>query len=159
KGGGCENKNIQYSLPTELEGLGRAGRDLDGIRKCILHSVYQAQGQGCSAGFIGVGIGGDRTSGYELAKDQLFRAVDDVNPNEDLAKMESYILEAANQVGIGTMGVGGEATLLGCKLGVMHRIPASFYVSVAYNCWAYRRMAIDIDAATGAITNWHYNEG
>ncbi|NKI23559.1 fumarate hydratase, partial [Paenibacillus dendritiformis] len=39
KGGGCENKNIQYSLPTELEGLGKAGRDLDGIRKCILHAV------------------------------------------------------------------------------------------------------------------------
>lgn len=74
KGGGCENKNIQYSLPTELEGLGKAGRDLDGIRKCILHAVYQAQGQGCSAGFIGVGIGGDRTTGYELAKKQLFRA-------------------------------------------------------------------------------------
>ncbi|MFC5603755.1 fumarate hydratase [Sporosarcina koreensis] len=159
KGGGCENKNIQYSLPTELEGLGRAGRDLDGIRKCILHSVYQAQGQGCSAGFIGVGIGGDRTSGYELAKDQLFRAVDDVNPNEDLAKMEAYILESANKLGIGTMGFGGEATLLGCKIGVMHRIPASFYVSVAYNCWAYRRMAVDIDATTGAVTNWHYNEG
>ena len=84
KGGGCENKNIQYSLPTELEGLGRAGRDLDGIRKCIMHSVYQAQGQGCSAGFIGVGIGGDRASGYELAKEQLFREVDDVNPNANL---------------------------------------------------------------------------
>ena len=27
KGGGCENKNIQYSLPAELEGLGRAGRE------------------------------------------------------------------------------------------------------------------------------------
>ena len=75
KGGGCENKNIQYSLPCELEGLGRAGRDLDGIRKCIMHSVYQAQGQGCSAGFIGVGIGGDRSSGYDLAKEQLFRSV------------------------------------------------------------------------------------
>lgn len=48
KGGGCENKNIQYSLPMELEGLGKAGRDLDGIRKCVMHSVYQAQGQGCS---------------------------------------------------------------------------------------------------------------
>ncbi|MCG7345750.1 fumarate hydratase [Sporosarcina sp. ACRSL] len=159
KGGGCENKNIQYSLPTELEGLGRAGRDLDGIRKCILHSVYQAQGQGCSAGFIGVGIGGDRTSGYELAKDQLFRAVDDVNPNAQLAKLESYIMESANQLGIGTMGFGGEATLLGCKIGVMHRIPASFYVSVAYNCWAYRRMAVDLDPTTGEVTNWHYNEG
>ncbi|MDP4156005.1 MAG: fumarate hydratase, partial [Bacillota bacterium] len=109
KGGGCENKNIQYSLPCELEGLGRAGRDLDGIRKCVLHSVYQAQGQGCSAGFIGVGIGGDRSSGYDLAKEQLFRSVDDVNPNEDLRKLEEYILENANKLGIGTMGFGGEA--------------------------------------------------
>ncbi|QCR33775.1 fumarate hydratase [Lysinibacillus sp. SGAir0095] len=159
KGGGCENKNIQYSLPCELEGLGRAGRDLDGIRKCILHSVWQSQGQGCSAGFIGVGIGGDRSSGYDLAKEQLFRHVDDVNPNEDLAKLEEYIVEKANTFGIGTMGFGGEATLLGCKIGVMHRIPASFYVSVAYNCWAYRRMAIDIDVNTGEVTNWHYQEG
>ena len=92
KGGGCENKNIQYSLPAELEGLGRAGRDLDGIRKCILHSVWQAQGQGCSAGFIGVGIGGDRSSGYDLAKEQLFRSVDDVNPNEKLAELEDICL-------------------------------------------------------------------
>jgi len=159
KGGGCENKNIQYSLPTELEGLGRAGRDLDGIRKCILHSVYQAQGQGCSAGFIGVGIGGDRSSGYDLAKEQLFRHVDDVNPNEDLAKLEQYIVEKSNTFGIGTMGFGGEATLLGCKIGVMHRIPASFFVSVAYNCWAYRRMAVDINAETGEIMNWHYQDG
>lgn len=159
KGGGCENKNIQYSLPTELEGLGRAGRDLDGIRKCILHSVYQAQGQGCSAGFIGVGIGGDRSSGYDLAKEQLFRDVSHVNPIPELAQLEDYVLEKANHLGIGTMGFGGEATLLGCKIGVMHRIPASFYVSVAYNCWAYRRMAVDINAETGEITDWHYNEG
>ena len=84
KGGGCENKNIQYSLPAEIEGLGKAGRDLDGIRKCVMHAIYQAQGQGCSAGFIGVGIGGDRTSGYELAKQQLFRHVEDVNPHPEL---------------------------------------------------------------------------
>lgn len=159
KGGGCENKNIQYSLPTELDGLGRAGRDLDGIRKCILHSVYQAQGQGCSAGFIGVGIGGDRASGYELAKEQLFREVYDHNPNEELARLEEYILKSANQLGIGTMGFGGEVTLLGCKIGVMDRIPASFYVSVAYNCWAYRRMAVDVDAISGEVQNWHYSEG
>lgn len=159
KGGGCENKNIQYSLPAEIEGLGRAGRDLDGIRKCILHAVYQAQGQGCSAGFIGVGIGGDRSSGYDLAKEQLFRPVDDVNPNEDLRKLEEYIMEHANKLGIGTMGFGGETTLLGCKIGAMHRIPASFYVSVAYNCWAFRRQGVYIDPETGEITKWMYQEG
>ncbi|WP_170006475.1 fumarate hydratase [Bacillus fonticola] len=159
KGGGCENKNIQYSLPCELDGLGRAGRDIDGIRKCIMHSVYQAQGQGCSAGFIGVGIGGDRTSGYELAKAQLFRSVEDTNPNETLRQLEEYVEENANELGIGTMGFGGETTLLGCKVGVAHRIPASFFVSVAYNCWAFRRLGVSLNAETGAITNWHYQEG
>ncbi|MEH6944316.1 fumarate hydratase [Bacillus sp. JJ722] len=159
KGGGCENKNIQYSLPCELEGLGRAGRDLDGIRKCIMHSVYQAQGQGCSAGFIGVGIGGDRSSGYDLAKAQLFRSADDVNPHEDLRKLEEYVMEHANELGIGTMGFGGETTLLGCKVGVMNRIPASFFVSVAYNCWAFRRLGVQIDPTTGDIKEWLYQEG
>lgn len=159
KGGGCENKNIQYSLPAELEGLGKAGRDLDGIRKCILHAVYQAQGQGCSAGFIGVGIGGDRTTGYELAKKQLFRKVEDVNPIEDLSKLEDYIMENANKLGIGTMGFGGEVSLLGCKVGVMNRLPASFFVSVAYNCWAFRRQGVLVDPSTGNIEDWLYESG
>ncbi|MBY9080331.1 fumarate hydratase [Paenibacillus sp. HN-1] len=159
KGGGCENKNIQYSLPAELEGLGKAGRDLDGIRKCILHAVYQAQGQGCSAGFIGVGIGGDRASGYELAKKQLFRKTDDTNPVPELAALEDYILEHANELGIGTMGFGGEVTLLGCKVGAMNRLPASFFVSVAYNCWAFRRQGVLLDAGTGEIREWLYERG
>lgn len=157
KGGGCENKNIQYSLPADLEGIGKAGRDLDGIRKCILHSVYQAQGQGCSAGFIGVGIGGDRSAGYELAKKQLFREADDTNPHPELAKLEEYVLENANKLGIGTMGFGGETTLLGCKIGVMNRIPASFFVSIAYNCWAFRRLGVVLDQE-GGIKKWLYKE-
>lgn len=159
KGGGCENKNIQYSLPAEIEGLGRAGRDLDGIRKCILHSVYQAQGQGCSAGFIGVGIGGDRITSYSLAKEQLFRSAEDVNPNEELQKLEDYVMEHANNLGIGTMGFGGEATLLGCKIGTLNRLPASFFVSVAYNCWAFRRLGVTLDGNTGEIKEWLYKDG
>src|SRR5436309_6180708 len=61
KGGGCENKNIQYSLPCELPHLGRADRNLDGVRKCLLHAVWQAQGQGGAAGACVAAIGGDRT--------------------------------------------------------------------------------------------------
>jgi len=158
KGGGCENKNIQYSLPTTLEGLGQAGRDLDGIRKCILHAVYQAQGQGCSAGFIGVGIGGDRSSGYDCAKHQLMRNVDDVNENPVLGELEDYIMENANKLEIGMMGFGGQRTLLGCKIGVVDRLPASFFVSVAYNCWAYRRRGVLLDANTGEIVEWQYGK-
>src|SRR5207248_5643478 len=54
KGGGCENKNIQYSVPCELENLGRADRNLEGVRKCVLHAVWQAQGHGCAPGAVGV---------------------------------------------------------------------------------------------------------
>lgn len=158
KGGGCENKNIQYSLPQELPGLGRADRDLDGIRKCILHAVYQAQGQGCSAGYLGVCIGGDRTSGYDGAKLQLLRKADDMNPVPELAELERYVMENSNRLGIGTMGFGGKETLLGCKIGVQNRLPASFFVSVAYECWAFRRLGVVLDPKTGAIRRWLYRE-
>jgi len=158
KGGGCENKNIQYSLPTELEHLGKAGRNLEGIRKCILHAVWQAQGHGCSIGVVGVCIGGDRTSGYDFAKMQLFRTLDDVNPEPKLAELEQYILENADKLKIGTMGFGGNSTLIGCKIGVLNRLPASFFVSVAYDCWAFRRQGVILDATTGAIKRWLYKE-
>jgi fumarate hydratase class I len=158
KGGGCENKNIQYSLPMELPHLGKAGRDLDGVRKCLLHAVWQAQGQGCSAGAIGVCIGGDRTTSYQHAKEQLFRTLDDVNPNQQLAKLEDYIVQTSNTLGIGTMGFGGGVTLIGCKVGVLHRLPASFFVSVAYDCWAFRRLGVVLDAKTGEIKRWLYRD-
>jgi len=158
KGGGCENKNIQYSVPIQLEHLGKAGRDLDGVRKCILHAVWQAQGHGCSIGALGVSVGGDRATGYEHAKQQLFRTLDDVNPVPELAKLETNIMESANKLNIGTMGFGGNTTLIGCKIGVQNRLPASFFVSVAYDCWAFRRQGVVLDARTGAIKRWLYKE-
>jgi len=156
KGGGCENKSIQYSVPCDLPNLGRADRTLDGVRKCIMHAVWQAQGQGCSVGAIGVSIGGDRTSGYSFAKQQLFRELDDINPNPELAKLEAYVMENADKLGIGTMGFGGLATLIGCKIGSFHRLPASFFVTVAYDCWAFRRLGVIIDPTSGTIKRWLY---
>src|SRR6478609_663563 len=158
KGGGCENKNIQYSLPMELDHLGKAGRDLEGVRKCILHAVWQAQGQGCAPGAVGVCIGSDRAHGYLLAKYQLFRTLDDTNPNPDLAKLETQIMEEANKIGVGAMGFGGKSSLIGCKIGAANRLPASFFVSVAYDCWAYRRLGVRLDASSGAITQWLYRD-
>src|SRR6476620_8555160 len=157
KGGGCENKNIQYSIPCNLDHLGRADRNLEGVRKCILHAVWQAQGQGCAPGALGVCIGSDRAHGYDLAKGQLFRTLDDVNPIPELAKLESEIMEEANRLGVGAMGFGGKASLIGCKIAAANRLPASFFVSVAYDCWAFRRLGVRLDAA-GAITKWLYRD-
>jgi fumarate hydratase class I len=158
KGGGCENTNAQYALPVELPHLGRADRTLDGVRKCILHAVWNAQGKGCAPGAVGVCIGGDRTSGYTHAKEQLFRPLDDVNPDARLAELEASIMARVNDLDIGTMGFGGKVTLIGCKVGALNRLPASFFVSVAYDCWAFRRLGIVLDASTGAIERWLYRD-
>ncbi|HEY3836269.1 MAG TPA: fumarate hydratase, partial [Bryobacteraceae bacterium] len=128
KGGGCENKNIQYSVPCNLEHLGRADRNLEGVRKCLLHAVWQAQGQGCAPGALGVCIGSDRAHGYELAKQQLFRTLDDVNPDPTLAKLENDVMTQANTLGVGAMGFGGRVSLIGCKVTAANRLPASFFV-------------------------------
>jgi len=158
KGGGCENMNAQYSLPCELEHVGRADRDLAGVKKCILHAVWKAQGLGCAPGAVGVCIGSDRAHGYTLAKYELFRPLDDVNPVPELARLEAEIMEEANQIGVGAMGFGGRVSLIGCKIRAANRLPASFFVSVAYDCWAFRRLGVRLDAASGAIKQWLYRD-
>jgi fumarate hydratase class I len=158
KGGGCENTNTQYALPADLDHLGRADRSLGGVRKCILHAVWKAQGKGCSPGAVGVCVGGDRTSGYLHAKEQLFRALNDTNPDPRLAQLEAAMMDDANQLTVGPMGFGGKTSLIGCKIGALNRLPASFFVSIAYDCWAFRRLGVRMDASTGTITSWMYRE-
>jgi len=152
KGGGCENTNAQYSLPDTRLG---AGRDLEGVRKCVLDSVVQAQGKGCGPGILGVCVGGDRGTGYIAAKEALFRELDDVNEDPRLAKLEKQILKEANTLGIGPMGFGGATTLLGVKLTHRNRVPASFFVSIAYMCWAFRRNGFVLTEG-GRVSRWLY---
>jgi fumarate hydratase class I len=141
KGGGCENVSSQYKLPdTSL----KAGRDLDGVRRVVLDSVYQAQGKGCAPGVLGIAIGGDRGSSYIKSKQQLFRPLEDTNPNEDLAALEDQLYRETNELGIGPMGFGGKTTILDVKIGAQHRLPASYFVSIAYMCWANRRASMDV---------------
>ncbi len=141
KGGGCENVSTQYKLPHAELG---AGRDLEGVRRVVLDAVNKAQGLGCAPGVLGVAVGGDRGSSYVKSKEQLYRPLDDTNDDPALAEMEERILEEGNQLGIGPMGFGGKTTLLGVKMGKLHRLPASYFVSVAYMCWANRRASMTV---------------
>ncbi len=136
KGGGCENVGAQYSLPDSRLG---AGRDLAGVRKVVLDAVHKAQGQGCAPGILGVAIGGDRGSSYLASKEVLFQSLDESNSDPQLAELEKRLTEEANQLGIGPMGFGGRTTVLGTKITGLHRLPASYFVTVSYMCWAYRR--------------------
>ena len=152
KGGGSENMSRQYSLPDASLG---AGRDLAGVRKCVLDAVQKIQGYGCAPGILGVCIGGDRATGYEVAKEQLLRplgeprrrqstAIDGDRSEKELAALETRLLREANSLGIGPMGLGGKTTLFGVKVASRPRVPASFFVTVAYMCWACRRRTMEI---------------
>jgi fumarate hydratase class I len=124
KGGGSENVGRQYSLPDDSLG---AGRDLEGVRRVVLDAVRKAEGKGCPPGILGICIGSDRGSGYVHSKHQLLRPLAD------------------NTLGIGPLGLGGKTTLLGVKIGALHRVPASFFVTITYMCWEHRRREIRIE--------------
>ncbi|MBI5538093.1 MAG: fumarate hydratase [Deltaproteobacteria bacterium] len=141
KGGGSENVSTQFRLPDSSL---QAGRDLKGVRKLVLKAVYDAQGKGCSPGVIGVAIGGDRMSGYQFAKEQLFRKIGQRSDNPDVAKLETELVTDLNTLGIGPMGLGGKTTVLDVFIGAQHRHPATYFVTVAYMCWACRRRTMTI---------------
>jgi fumarate hydratase class I len=143
KGGGSENVGRQYSMPDDLLA---AGRDLEGVRRVVLDAVRRAEGKGCPPGILGICIGGDRGSAYLHSKHQLLRPLGDVNPDPALAALEERILREANTLGIGPLGLGGKTTLLGVKIGALHRVPASYFVTVTYMCWEHRRRAIRIES-------------
>ena len=141
KGGGSENCGCHYSVPSpEFP----ASRDIKGVRKAVLDAAFKAQGLGCAPGILGVGIGGDRATSMIKAKEQLFRPLTDTNPDAELDAMEKQLYHEINELGIGPMGFGGKTTVLGVKMATLHRVPASFFVSVAYMCWADRRKIMTV---------------
>lgn len=152
KGGGCENVGRQYSLPDASLG---AGRDLEGVRRCILDAIVSAQGNGCAPGILGVCIGGDRATGYECSKGQFLRKLDDKSPVKVLARLEDRLMKESRLLEIGPMGLGGNTALLGVKIGSMSRVPASFFVTVSYMCWAFRRRGA-VMSTRGGFKKWLY---
>ena len=139
KGGGCENVGAQYALPDADLG---AERNLEGVRSCALDAVVRAQGQGCAPGVLGIAIGGDRATGYAESKELLLRRLGERSPVPELAELEQRLLREANTLEIGPMGFGGRTTLLEVFIGCRSRVPASYFVSISYMCWAYRRRAV-----------------
>lgn len=147
KGGGSENVGAQYKLPDVKLG---AGRDLEGVRRAVLDAVVDAQGKGCAPGVLGICVGGDRVSAFEESKRQLLRPLKDTNPVPELAELEERLLREGNELGIGPMGFGGKTTLLGVKIGVLDRLPACYFVTISYMCWADRKAGVSIDEGGNA---------
>jgi fumarate hydratase class I len=149
KGGGSENVSAQYKLPDVSVG---AGRDLDGVRRCVLDAIFKAQGEGCAPGVIGVCISGARDTGYAAAKEALLADLGAKNKDPALKGLEERLLDDINSLGIGPMGFGGRTTALGVKVTTLARHPATYYVTVAYNCWALRRYSMTVRPGKGGVS-------
>lgn len=136
KGGGSENVSLIYKLPDKAL---NAHRDLEGVRKVVLDSVFKAQGNGCPPYIVGVGIGGNVEQVAHLAKKQLLRKLDDENKIPELKVFEERLLPEINKMKIGSLGLGGNTTAIGVKVGAEPRHPASFFVGISIGCWSMRR--------------------
>lgn len=140
KGGGSENVGATYKLPDARLG---AGRDLEGVRKVVLDAVHSAQGRACPPYVLGVALAGNKDGAGRLSKEQLLRNLDDTNPSQELAGLEERLLEEANSLGIGPIGVGGNNCVMGVKIAAAHRHAATFFVDVAFCCWADRKGVLE----------------
>jgi fumarate hydratase class I len=136
KGGGSENVGATCKLPDARLG---AGRDLEGIRRVVLDAVHAAQGRACPPYVLGVAVAGTKDASARLAKEQLLRELGDTNPSPELAELEARLLEEANSLGIGPIGIGGKNCVMGVKIATAHRHAATFFVDIAFSCWADRK--------------------
>jgi fumarate hydratase subunit alpha len=136
KGGGSENVSALGMLSPN-EGI-------KGLKKFVVDTVVKAGAKPCPPTILGVAVGGGADIAMKLAKASLLKSLNRPNPNPELAKLEEELCEAANQTGIGPMGLGGKITVLGVKVDYAHRHPASYPVAVAVQCWAARRASVRI---------------
>ena len=131
KGGGSEN--------VSAVGMLVPGHGVKGLKKFVIDTIMRAGAKPCPPNIIGVGVGGGADIAIKLAKQALLRPLDQPNPNEEIAKLERELYEAANMTGIGPMGLGGKCSVLGVNIEYAHRHPASYPAAVAFQCWAARR--------------------
>lgn len=131
KGGGSENVCAMGMLVP--------GEGVNGLKRFVIDSVVKAGSKPCPPNILGIAIGGGADIAMKLAKKALLRPIDQPNSDPEIEKLERELLEAANQTGIGPMGLGGKFTVLGVNIDYAARHPASYPAAVAFNCWAARR--------------------
>ena len=130
KGAGSENfSNLKMMVPT-------ASRQ--DILKHILQVVIDAGGKTCPPNILGIGIGGSAIQAMFNSKLALLREIGSRHPDPDTAQFESSILRAANELGIGTMGLGGDTTLLDVHIETAGTHTACLPIAISFGCWANR---------------------
>ncbi len=136
KGFGAENQSaIRMFVPSDT---------YDDIVSFIANGVIKSGGKGCPPSVIGVGIGGTFEYAAYLSKKALLRDINNSNPDPFYEKMENDILQQINRSGIGTMGAGGDTTVLGVNILTYPTHIAGLPVAYNYCCHSARHTKIII---------------
>lgn len=130
KGGGAENMSRVVML-TPSEGV-------EGIKQFVVQRVKEAGSNPCPPTIVGIGIGGNFEQSALLAKKSLIRPLGSPNPDPELNRLESEILTAINNLGIGPQGLGGRITALAVHILMMPCHIASFPLAVNIQCHVHR---------------------
>jgi fumarate hydratase subunit alpha len=137
KGGGSENMSRLFML----EPIGA----LDRIPGIVSDMIIDAGGRPCPPVIIGIGLGGGASGCIALAKKALFRELGKGHPDPATRRLELAVLDAVNETGIGTMGLGGDTTCLAVHVETMARHPASYPVGVIVQCYAHRHARVHVN--------------
>ncbi len=148
KGCGAELGNaLQILTPAKL------GKNLSGLKRFVLDTVIEAGGKPCPPYGIGIGIGGQMDMAAKMSRKSIsVRPWDDVNPDPELAALETELLDSINQLGIGAAGTGGKTVCLAVKIDRAHTHTAIAPVAINFYCWVARRAGIRIHA-DGRVEN------
>ena len=130
KGGGSENMSlVKMLIPAD---------GIEGIKKLVVDTVFNAGGKPCPPLVVGVGIGGNFEKCALLAKEALFREIDDESSDPIANQLEKDLLTLINNTGVGAMGFGGTQTCLAVKVNVHPCHIASLPVAINIQCHAAR---------------------
>ena len=136
KGFGSENMSKVYML-NPAQGMEEA-------KRLIIESVAIAGSNPCPPVIVGVGLGGTLEKACELYKHALFRKLGSHNPDPELDKLEEYLLNEINKLGVGAQGFGGKTTALGVFIEKYPTHISSLPVAVNMLCHCSRAASFEI---------------
>jgi len=130
KGAGSENMSRVVML-TPAEGI-------EGVKKLVLDTVFNAGGKPCPPIILGIGIGGNLEKSAMIAKEALLRDLDDSSDDPIIKTLEDELKDEINDLGVGPMGVGGKTTCLAVKINTYPMHIASLPVAINIQCHSAR---------------------
>ena len=134
KGAGSENMSKVFML--------KPSDGIEGVKKVVKDTIFNSGGKPCPPIIVGIGIGGNFEKSTLLAKQALFRDLNDSSDDPIIKELEDNLYTEINALGVGPMGVGGDTTCVGVKINTFPMHIASLPVAINIQCHANRHKKV-----------------